>query len=276
MSGSPLINEKGGVVGISTPLSSTGSDGTAIHVKHVADLLASAGTEVKSFAPDMVAGGDPPDVDPPIGPTNPTPDPPTVPDDPGPSDPRELTVEAIVKLHQQCKEAGWRAADRDQYAVLQELARAITIAKQVEEDETQPEPIRVALGLAAQTVLEDLSSTAWPDDERLAETNKQAADGLAVEGRPLFGYGRVVGPAGTLNPIDEKPAVILELVGTQQLVILLVTENPSELTNGSRWLLMGNHDSRFRVMLSTNDPTVPPRLAPVIQAKYIVGEPKPE
>jgi hypothetical protein len=92
----------------------------------------------------------------------------------------------------------------------------------------------------------------------------------------LFAYGHVVGPAGTLNPIDEKPAVLFELVGTEQLVILLVTENPSELTNGSRWLLLGNHDSRHRLTLSTNDPTVPPRPAPVIQAKYIVGEPQPE
>ncbi len=272
MSGSPLINEKGGVVGISTPLSSTSSDGTAIHVKHLADLLATAGTDVQPFAPDMVAGSDPPDFDPELDPTVP-PDVPDETDPTEPTEPMELNVENIVKLQQQCKEAAWQASDAKQYAALQELARLVTIAKIVEDDEAQPEELRVALGAVAQNVLEDLATTAWPNDARLGETNKQAADAIVFEGRPVFAYARVFAPAGVLQPIDGKPAVLLQLVESEQLITLLVTENASELTAGSRWLVLGRHlTGGFTVQSPSLGPE--PRPAPMIQSKYIVGEPK--
>jgi predicted Zn finger-like uncharacterized protein len=267
--GGPLLNARGEVVGIDTQLSRASTGGYAIHVKHLSALLAGASDEnVKLFEPPKVASVDTPTFNiPPLVKPEPVPEP-----EPVPLGPAELSVAGIVKLHEECKAMNWNPTTQAQYGRLQELSRLVNEAKSFEEDASQSADLRQQLGAAAQTVLMDLAATAWRTESQIAAVNKLAAKGLESPGDAVFVYARVVIPSTRSGKFNGKPTVILEMVGTGDLMVMPVTENAAAMEPASRWLVLGLHDPQVQFTLTIDDS--PAKTAAVIVPKYVVGAPQ--
>lgn len=185
------------------------------------------------------------------------------------------SVDLIEQLHQKCRAMKWAPATAAQYATHQELARYVTAAQFLTDDASVQKGLRVIIGAAAQEVLDDLSKTPWPEQPRLAKVNRLAVEGLKRPGRALFAYVEVAYTSHEAEKVDGVPSVVVQLIGTGQLIVVPVREDPADLHRRSRWLLMGVHDPAIQFSLSTSAADEPAQTAPLVRAKYLVGRPIP-
>ncbi len=266
--GAPLLDPQGRVVGVANRLSPTSKDGYAVPVKHLAALLKSASGDVTLFAAtDVVDRGDPPDERP-VEP-NPSPMPPDEPDTQ--ADPL-LYVDLLADSLRACKDLNWSPATPAEYKTLQQLAKYVHEAKELESQARIEEGVRIIVGAKADDVLKQLSEgeTPWPGNEQIAALNRLAAKSLEIPGQPVFAYLQIVAPSRMAASIDGQPSVVAELIGTEQLIVLPTKADPADLKKGTRWLLLGVHEAREEpVTVKLGESEQP---AALVRAKYLLGQ----
>jgi len=261
-SGSPLLDRRGKVIGISTSLGSSSASGYALPIRHLVALKDAANGEVKPFGQeDMVAVKpvDPPHVDPPS------------------AKPEPGTQESLVlirNLQAECEKMDWMPKTMSDYKRFQELAVYVTAANVVEDDPDIAEDFRILIGSVATEVMQALNTQKWPGDAGLAEINSLATDSLkqGMDGDGLFAYVEIALPTKESPAVDGVPTIVCELIGTDQLVIIPVAISDRGLTKKSRWLVLGNHDRSAEYQVSIDGK--PQRPAVWIQTKHLLGQPK--
>ena len=90
--------------------------------------------------------------------------------------------------------------------------------------------------------------------------------------QPFFAYAEVLIVAANAPEIEGNPTVVCELIGTNQLVIMPITENMGEMLQKTRWLILGvdYKGSRMRARGLERPPMA------VIYPLNMMAEPKPE
>ena len=266
VSGGPLLNKHGDVIGINVRLSESEGVGHAIQAKYLAALIAGISDEkITPFKPPMVASTEPTNV----AKTTPSP----MPTKGAPLNPAlgSFDSEKVIKeLHAQGKGMAWSPDSMADYQKLQEFAKYLNAAQMTVDDESLDERIRDFLDVAVTEVLEEINSTNWPEHSRITETNKLAAATFDSSKAGVFAYIEVLFPSDSTSPIDGSPAVVFQLIGTDARVVLKVREAESarKLYKRSRWLMLGVRDMETEIEDGDGNQL------PVINAKFLLGKPR--
>jgi hypothetical protein len=144
-------------------------------------------------------------------------------------------------LARQCAELDWKPANTEQFVRFQQLARLVTAAQAAEEGLGRSAEEVQGLHEAADAALAPLAEYQWPIEADVVAANKLCAATLKSEEMGVFAYGTVIGsiPSDRAPQLGGKNLVIFELNGTMETLGLLVKAPLDELTQGSRWLVLG-------------------------------------
>jgi len=265
VSGGPLLNKHGEVIGVNVRLSDSEGVGHAIQAKYLAAMIAGISDKITPFKRPMAATTEPV----PVAKTTPSPMPAGVP----PSKPAlgSFDSEKVIKeLHAQGKAMEWSPSTMEDYQKLQEFSEYLNAAQNTVDDESLDERIRGFLEVAVTEVLDDINTTSWPEYSKMVKTNELAAETLESSKAGFFTYVEVLFPADSTSEIDGHPAVVFKLIGVDTRVVLQVREAESarRLYKRSQWLLLGLRDMESEIEDGDGN-----RL-PVINAKFLLGKPR--
>lgn len=257
--GGPLLTHDGQLIGINVFINAAATDGIAVPIQRLQRLVASASGTITPFDSGRISVAKP--VSPkPVSSKPVRPEPGTL-----------ESLDLMRKLHTECRDMNWLPQTAADYAKLQLLAEYLHAAKITEDNNRIEEGLRVIIGTTAQEMLVDLSESPWPTDEQISELDTLAIASLSSPDQGLFAYVEVTNPSPQAPPINGQKTIVARLIGSEQFIALPVQKNDDQLKKGSRWLLLGLHDKEKSIML---DVVTPPRETPLVQAKYILGEPQ--
>lgn len=241
-SGGPLVNQAGEAIGINTWVDRQTGFGYALHADEIAALLANPLAEIEPL--ERYAASD--------------------------AKLRSLLWQTsalqLKQMHDDARAMQWRPADKADYARLQQLAWAITIAN-------RPDlfSARAALGdrldelvREADRVVAQLKREKWNDIGQITLLNEHAAGEIA---RPLAGLIFF----GTIERLVASPrgeqAAIMRLAGFEQRMLVPLAAKLAPPEAGAQCLVIGVNDRGRTVQYGDNplDPVVAPVLiAPVV------------
>jgi S1-C subfamily serine protease len=305
--GGPLVNGDGQVLGVCIYLGESSRFSYAIHAKHLVELMASAGHEVKPLTPDVLARSDQPDRpggvtdkdetesngadasaadgaddpesaakkdpfdEPYEGPSEPTEIvnvPPTAPPADDPfAEPQEITAEKLEKALEVCEDLRFVVATEEEYANLQDLAFLLTKVQELADDESVPNERREKLKAAAEKVTSRLANVPWVD---VGGINKLAVTALANPHRGTFLYVTMMGSQPNVAPLGGRNIILFKTIDAERLVVMPTKAEIAEFPRGSRWLLVGVHNPHPPTRFRMPDG----QFAEFIDAKYVIGEPQ--
>lgn len=268
-SGGPLLNPDGRVVGISTNLSPDSKSGFALPSAYLMELVEAAGGEISPFTQDvtLVATNAKPPVTPnDVGPAD-------VPKPPARIEPGSLeSIDMIRELHKACKGINWKPETPEEYELFQELAEYVYVAKVNETDKNIEEGLRILIAAPAQEVLEELSKTEWPEEPDMKRLDALAVLGLDEPGKGIVCFVEIATAAGDTIKVDGGDAILCNLIGTEQSIIVPVKKSLPKLKPKTQWLLIGMHDPSQTFDLRVDDGMQ--KKVPLVRAKQLVGERK--
>ena len=181
--------------------------------------------------------------------------------------------ETIIELQQRCSLLKWNPQTANEYALLTELAQYLTAAEDIAADESADEGTRLLLDEPAQSVRKELSSTGWPDEAAIARINGFAMASIEANELGVYCYAKVELPPGLSPEMNGTGTVTLSLLGTDQRIILPVSESHEFLTSGSEWLVVGTR-TKTRAVVVEDERTGLRSEIPLVHAIYLVERPE--
>lgn len=257
--GVPLVTQDGRVIGMHIAPDAAG--GLAIHARHIATLLESAGSEVKPFGAPMVATNDP--VTPTVDPTAPSP-PMPLPTPAPPGDPIDELIARIVEHRDECAKKDWTASDAVDYAQFQLLARFVNEAATGADTVDVPPAVKEKLETAVRDALLSLTPEKWPDEAAWNKTNEQAVKGLETAGQGFFSLVRITVPTSQGNMIGDLPIAVAEIVGQSKMIVLPFKSGGDKFGVDARLLVLGMHDPTTLIKFNNID-------VPMVRTKYVLA-----
>jgi len=228
--GTPILNSQGKMVALHMTVAtvSTGKVGLAIDAGHVLELRDRTTGNLRPLALPKVATG----AAPPTGDLEPAP----------PKSELAKLAETVRVTYEQGETLGWKATDADQYAKLQQFARAMTDAGMAREDSTKTQEERDEVGKQFDAVMRKLRTAASPNgyratDNQLNGTNALASKQITKGGNGAFFFGEVI--KDTKKNLNERQLFAMRMIGTDAVVLLPISRGAEMLTPKSRWLVMG-------------------------------------
>jgi len=228
--GTPILNSQGKMVALHMTVAtvSTGKVGLAIDAGHVLELLDRTTGNLRPLTLPKVATG----AAPPTGGLEPVP----------PKSELAKLAESVRVTYEQGEAFGWKATDVDQYAKLQQFARAMTNAGMVREDSTKTQEERDGVGKEFDAVMRKLRSAASPNgyqanEDQINSTNALASKQITKGGDGVFFFGEVI--KDTKKNLNERQLFAVRMIGTDAVVLLPISRGAEMLTPKSRWLVMG-------------------------------------
>jgi len=205
-SGGPLIDEQGGVLGVNTFVNIRAEFGYASHVRYLRELVATVTGEI-----------DPP---------------------PPPRDfvRTVVSTQRIKELINASNAFSWKPETPEQYDLLAELAKQMTLAKHAlvvrgATPGTTSSAVQNVARFAEQTFVA-MQRARWRP-EQLTAINAFSVDQVDKLGRGAMLFGVVWGS-------DEKQGVLVMAIhGTREPVVVRVGSPTSNFPVGSRWLVLG-------------------------------------
>lgn len=252
--GAPLVREDGRVIGLQVAFDASG--GVAVHARHIATLLESAGSEIKPFGMPAVATNDPPPTIDPL--PTPTPVPET------PDDPIDALLERLAEHRDACAKMNWTARDAVDYAQFQLLAKFVNEAAAGADTVDVPPEIKEKLEAGVRTAMFSLTAEKWPDEASWNETNRQAAKGLETPGQGVFALVRITVPTAQGNMFGDVPIAVGEIVGQSQMVVLPFKSGGEKFGVDARLLVVGMHDPTVSFTLNNIQ-------VPLVRTKYVLA-----
>jgi hypothetical protein len=237
-SGGPLLNDRGEVIGINTWVDRGASFGYALHAAYLAELRGR--------------------VQDPVVPLH---------QYPAPAGPRAApdaawTAERVAQLHQAARAFGWQPQTGDQYAVLQQLAAAITRARFPESlaaDTAAEDVQREALIRAADQVVADLEQQRWEGLGQFTLTNDLAQAALTEPRAGIFFFGVV---QRVVSGLHGARGMLVQAAGSDQVVYIPLDGQLLHVAAGSQVLIVGVNDHGQQVEYGDNplQPLQAPRI----------------
>jgi len=158
-----------------------------------------------------------------------------------PTDPKSNPL-AYVKLvrdaHKQCKNYGWDTGKPAGYKAFQTLLRYSSEVMALQQDHETEEGLRVIAMGPVTDALADLKNCKWPANAQIERLNRSALKQGISEGQPVFAYTQVVRSTKGIALVDGQPALLLEVIGTGQLVVYPVVEHRL-VKKGTKFLVFG-------------------------------------
>jgi S1-C subfamily serine protease len=135
----------------------------------------------------------------------------------------------IDALYTECEAFDWKPTSNEQYGKLCDVARRVTEAKLLDDDDAQKE----AANEAADKVLKRLDEAKWESTE-VEEVNK-----LATALEPAQDAGICfVGVVRGVTTVNGSPAITFQIEGTDTLAVV-ASEQASEMELNSRGIVLG-------------------------------------
>ncbi len=244
-SGGPLLSTDGRVIGVNTFVNVKAEFGYASLVAYLRELLADASEEVTPF-PDAP-------------PSHPAPG-----TFAGRVRPGQMVVSAdrMRRLFNVGRSFAWAPKTPEQYRTLADLAKQMTLAKHLEAYpqlvRSSPEAVDRLVDFTDRLFLE-LRTADW-DTGQSEAINRFAVEGLKSAGDGTVLYTTVVG--------NHRNALLLELDGTEQQVVVPVPPELSRSPRGTNWLVIGRVSSKTAQVKSRENPD--PRRVPIVLTHYML------
>ncbi len=140
----------------------------------------------------------------------------------------------IDALYDECEAFDWTPEGEEEYGKLADIARRVTEAKELDDDDDQKE----AADKSADKVLERLAELDWDDSDELEKLNELAVAATVEKDAGIFLAGTVRGVA----QFNEKPGLMVQIDGSDSFA-LVVTDKAAGVSPGSKWLLLGQYDA---------------------------------
>lgn len=278
--GGPLIDVEGRVIGVNSFFGDNGSYGYAIHVKHLVDLVASAGGEVKPLAPDPLARADVPDRPGGVAPPDDTGDEPgsadTAENNPPPDEdpfaaPPEVTAERLNEVFEACDLLSFLPLSNEDYTKFQDLALLFSEVQQRVDSADTPDDQRAEMAEVIKKVNQRLSRELWRDAETV---NSLAAESLANSHRGVLFYGTVIQTKPKVAELGGRNVVLFRLDGADEFVVVPTSVALEKFPKQSRWLIMGVHNPHPPYAFNMRTPAGVEKKTQHVDAAFALGEPK--
>lgn len=271
--GGPLLNENLEVIGMNQVLVTMFMNdgrtivqtfGAAEEIKHVKALADKATDTIIPYPPAAKKSGKPEEKQPEEKPEEAKPDeekmPEAKPDD-EPADPDEKKEEEktdddekkedekkedeakpadtaldakINELYTACDGFEWTPKSDADYGKMADVARYVTEAKLLADDDVKKQ----AATEAADKVLTRLAEFEWDKTENIEPLNKYSAAAGPKKDGGMFFAGIVKGQVN----FNEKPGLMVQIEGSEKFA-LVMADKVSEITPGSRWLILGQYET---------------------------------
>lgn len=160
--------------------------------------------------------------------------------------PAELgTVESIQTLEalfKQCNELEWQPSNDEEYNTFAQLAEYLVAAEEVAYDPDEEQSVRELMESSTVEIRKHLQTTGWPEQSEIEIVNQLALAKMKNESEGVYCFGKVLQTPGLAPRFEGSDSVVMELEGTGERIILPVSQSLSQLTSGSRWLIVGIHE----------------------------------
>ncbi len=220
-SGGPLFNADGEVIGVNSWVDGSVGFGYAISASYITELKLRALPRiapVTEYHKDMdheVAG--------------------LMPQHPGEGDPNaiEVTIDVLQRLFDENNAKHWQPADVADYARMQQLARLIVSAKNGSKKEVSDR---------SSELTKQLGAMKWDPETQIKSVNAQAVAGLE---RPFTGAFIFAAMQQKISS-GNRDAVIMQVVGSDQQLVLLGGSDMPAYSAGAQCLVIGVVSGRTR------------------------------
>jgi len=239
-SGGPLLAEDGRVIGVNTFVNVKAEFGYASHVRYLRELAAGASEEVTPLpSPESVAqaiGSGDTEVQ-----------------------PGQVVISAgrMKQLFEAGREFAWTPQQPEQYETLAELAKQMFLAKHLQAVpravRAPPDAVRNLVGFTDELFFQ-MRSAGWGARQSRA-INQYAVESVDEPGEGVMLFTTVAGNA--------RNALLLEIQGTGQRVVVPVGSTLSKSPRGTNWLVIGLVSPQTAQVQSTAEPS-PKRLRVVL------------
>ncbi|HUT95209.1 MAG TPA: serine protease [Thermoguttaceae bacterium] len=215
-SGGPLLAEDGRVVGVNTFINVKAEFGYASHVRYLRELVAGASEEVTPLPPAQPVAQALGEGDTEVR-------------------PGQVLISAgrMKQLFDAGRRFAWTPQEPEQYQTLAELAKQMFLAKHLQAVphtvRAPPEAVRNLVGFTDQLFFQ-MRSAGWGSRQSKA-INQYAVESVDEPGEGVMLFTTVAGNAGN--------ALLLEIQGTGQRVVVPVGGSLSKSPRGTNWLVIG-------------------------------------
>jgi len=244
-SGGPLLDEDGRVIGVNTFVNVKAEFGYASHVRYLRELAAGASEEVTPLpAPESVAqalGSGDTEVQ-----------------------PGQVVISAgrMKKLFEAGRGFAWTPQEPQQYETLAQLAKQMFLAKHLQvvprAVRAPPDAVRNLVGFT-DGLFYQMRSAGWGPRQSKA-INQYAVESVDEPGEGVMLFTTVAGNASN--------ALLLEIQGTGQRVVVPVGGSLSKSPLGTNWLVIGLVSPQTAQVQSTAEPT--PQRFRVVLTHYML------
>ncbi len=157
-------------------------------------------------------------------------------------------IDQLEAISTQCDAMDWHPKNESDYELVQDYIAKLLETSRVAKDTNIERDRRELIELEKNENLQSISQKFWPEDEEIKLVNELAVKTLNEEqGRPFYGYGEVYSVPANTKEFDGSAAVLIELIGTNQLVLMPISENMGDLLLKSRWLVLGVESKGLRL-----------------------------
>ena len=215
-SGGPLLAEDGRVVGVNTFINVKAEFGYASHVRYLRELVAGASEEVTPLPPAQPVAQALGEGDTEV-------------------QPGQVVISAgrMKQLFDAGRRFAWTPQEPEQYQALAELAKQMFLAKHLQAVphtvRAPPEAVRNLVGFTDQLFFQ-MRSAGWGSRQSKA-INQYAVESVDEPGEGVMLFTTVAGNAHN--------ALLLEIQGTGQRVVVPVGGALSKSPQGTHWLVIG-------------------------------------
>jgi S1-C subfamily serine protease len=205
-SGGPLVDDDGTVLGMNTFVHVKAEFGYASDVRYLRQLVASVSDQIEPLP-----------------------------------DPRkvlrtEVSSQRLHRLFEVVSSFSWRPSTPEQYGEMAELAKQMTLAKHAQVAGSRAPNARSdvieRVARVADEKFSALKGAPW-SAEGLRAINSYAGDQLNAVGEGVLLYSSVLG-----NVRDQK-ALLMQVEGTGELLLVRAGSQSNTIPRGSRWLVVG-------------------------------------
>ncbi len=215
-SGGPLLAEDGRVLGVNTFINVKAEFGYASHVRYLRELVVGASEEVTPLPPAQPVAQALGEGDTEVR-------------------PGQVVISAgrMKQLFDAGRQFAWTPQEPEQYQTLAELAKQMFLAKHLQvfprEVRAPPEAVRHLVGFTDQLFFQ-MRSAGWGARQSRA-INQYAVESVDDPGKGVMLFTTVAGNAPN--------ALLLEIQGTEQRVVVPVGGTLSKSPRGTNWLVIG-------------------------------------
>lgn len=149
--------------------------------------------------------------------------------------PADAALDAkINELYTACDGFEWTPKSDADYGKMADVARYVTEAKLLDDGDAKKQ----AAVEAADKVLARLAEFEWDKTENIEPLNKYSAAAGPKKDGGMFFAGTVKGQVN----FNQKPGLMVQIEGSEKFA-LVMADKVSEITPGSRWLILGQYET---------------------------------